>query len=103
MTDITIDTSGPHEERGGSPTAAAGVRLDYTGDLPTIRVVGRADSARASALDMTMRGLVAVGVRELVVDLTDAPDVAVLLPGLAKTRRDLLAQDGTLRVVGLAV
>ena len=36
-------------------------------------------------------------------DLTDAYDAAVLLPVLTKTRRDLLAQDGTLRVLGLAV
>jgi len=103
MTDMSIDTPAPHGEHDRSHAAAVGVTLRYTGDLPTIRVVGHADSTKATDLASTINGLLAVGVRELVVDLTQAHNAAVLLPVLAKARRDLLAEDGKLRVVGVAV
>src|SRR3954453_10429775 len=100
MTDVSIDTPAPHGEPDRSHTAAAGITLRYTGDLPTIRVVGHADSTKATDLASTISGLLAVGVRELVVDLTGAYNAAVLLPVLAKARGDLLAEDGMIRVVG---
>jgi hypothetical protein len=103
MTDISIDTPAPHGDPGRSHTAAVGVALGYTGDLPTIRIGGDADSTKATDLASTINGLLAVGVRELVVDLTGAHNAAVLLPVLAKARRDLLAEAGTLRVVGVVV
>ena len=51
----------------------------------------------------TVRGLLAVGVDELVVDLTHAWDSAALLTVLARTRADLAERGGTLRLVGVAL
>ena len=80
-----------------------GVELAYTGDRPTLAVTGQVDRAKITEVSGTVRGLLAVGVDELVVDLTHAWDSAALLTVLARTRADLAERGGTLRLVGVAL
>ncbi|WP_433038037.1 STAS domain-containing protein [Actinomycetospora sp. CA-053990] len=80
-----------------------GVELTYTGDRPTLTVTGQVDRAKITEVSGTVRGLLAVGVDELVVDLTHAWDSAALLSVLARTRADLAERGGTLRLVGVAL
>jgi hypothetical protein len=46
-----------------------GVEVVYTGDRPTVTVTGGVDRATIIEVSGTVRGLIAVGVSELVVDL----------------------------------
>ncbi len=80
-----------------------GVELAYTGDRPTVAVTGQVDRAKIGEVSGTVRGLLAVGVSELVVDLTHAWDSAALLTVLARTRAELADHGGTLRLVGVAL
>jgi hypothetical protein len=80
-----------------------GVEVAYTGDQPTVVVTGRVDRAKTTEVSGTVRGLLAVGVDELVVDLTHAWDSAALLTVLARTRAELAAHGGTLWLVGVAL
>jgi hypothetical protein len=80
-----------------------GVEVAYAGDRPTVHVVGRVDREKIIEVSGTFRGLVAVGVRELVVDLTRSWDGSGLLPVLARTRAALADRGGTLRLVGVAM
>ena len=80
-----------------------GVELTYTGDRPTLTVTGQVDRAKITEVSGTVRGLLAVGVDELVVDLTHAWDSAALLSVLARTRAHLAERGGTLRLVGVAL
>jgi hypothetical protein len=61
------------------------------------------DRAKATEVSGTVGDLLAVGVNELVVDLTHAWDSAALLTVLARTRADLADNGGTLRLVGVAL
>ena len=79
------------------------MELAYTGDRPTLAVTGQVDRAKTTEVSGTVRGLLAVGVDELVVDLTHAWDSAALLTVLARTRADLAERGGTLRLVGVAL
>src|ERR1051325_9972221 len=56
-----------------------GVDVVDVGDRPTVTVTGRVDRAKTTEVSDTVRGLIAIGVSELVVDLTHAWDSAVLL------------------------
>ncbi len=80
-----------------------GVELAYTGDRPTVAVTGQVDRAKTGEVSGTVRGLLAVGVSELVVDLTHAWDSAALLTVLARTRAELADHGGSLRLVGVAL
>ncbi len=80
-----------------------GVELAYTGDRPTVAVTGQVDRAKIGEVSGTVRGLLAVGVSELVVDLTHAWESAALLTVLARTRAELADHGGTLRLVGVAL
>jgi hypothetical protein len=84
-------------------TAVAGVVVEYSGDRPSVAVTGQVDRARVTEVSGTVRGLVAVGVRVLTVDLTAAWDSAALLPVLARARAELADDGGLLRVVGVAL
>jgi anti-anti-sigma regulatory factor len=67
-----------------------------------VQVVGPADRAVTIRISGWIRGLVAVGVRILVVDVTEATDCdARLLTVLARTRRELVCERGSLMVVGV--
>jgi hypothetical protein len=66
-------------------------------------LTGRVDQDRVTEVSSTVRGLIAVGVSELVVDLTHAWDGAALLTVLAGTRADLADHGGTLQLVGVAL
>ncbi|WP_433784719.1 STAS domain-containing protein [Actinomycetospora sp. CA-101289] len=93
-------TSGdPPPDRHPQP----GVELSYTGDRPTVTVTGQVDRAKTGEVSGTVRGLLAVGVSELVVDLTHAWDSAALLTVLARTRAELADHGGSLRLVGVAL
>jgi hypothetical protein len=103
---------GVHEQFGsssddpGSPrqdTGGHGVAVAYSGDRPTVTVTGRVDRAMVTEVSGTVRGLIAVGVRALVVDLTASWDGAALLPVLARTRAELADDGSSLRVVGVAL
>jgi hypothetical protein len=80
-----------------------GVEVAYAGDRPTVAVTGQVDRAKVSEVSGIVRGLLAVGVSDLVVDLTHAWDSAVLLTVLARTRADLADHGGTLRLDGVAL
>ena len=80
-----------------------GVEVSYSGDRPTVAVTGRVDRAKITEVSGTVRGLVAVGVTEVIVDLTHSWDGAALLTVLARTRADLADHGGTLRLVGVAL
>ncbi|WP_433037821.1 hypothetical protein [Actinomycetospora sp. CA-053990] len=66
-------------------------------------VTGRVDRAKVTEVSGIVRGLVAVGVRVLTVDLTASWDGAVLLPVLARARAELAHDGGSLHVVGVAL
>ena len=85
------------------PRPDAGVEVSYTGDRPTVAVTGRVDGDRVAEVSGTVRGLLAVGVEELVVDLTHAWDGAALLTVLARARAELADRGGTLLLVGVAL
>jgi hypothetical protein len=68
-----------------------------------VAVTGRVDHDKVTEVTGTVRGLIGVGVSELVVDLTHAWDGARLLTVLARTRADLADHGGTLRLVGVAL
>jgi hypothetical protein len=80
-----------------------GVEVQYCGDHPTISLHGRVERLKVAEVSGTIRGLLAVGVRDLTVDLTDAWDGAALLPVLARTRTQLSDNGGSLRMVGVAL
>ncbi len=80
-----------------------GVDVIHAGHRPTVHVVGRVDRDKITEVSGAVRGLVAVGVRELVVDLSGSWDGTGLLPVLARTRAALAERGGTLRLVGLAL
>jgi hypothetical protein len=64
--------------------------------------MGRADRAMASQVSGVMRGLCAVGVLHLVVDLSGAFDCDVrLLSVLSRAHTRLSDRAGTLRIVGV--
>ena len=105
-------THGVHERFGAQAddpappphdTAVAGVLVEYSGDRPTVTVTGQVDRAKLTEVSGTVRGLVAVGVRVLTVDLTASWDGAALLPVLARARAELADDGGSLHVVGVAV
>lgn len=83
--------------------APAGVDVVYAGNRSTVAVTGRVDRSRTREVSGTVRGLLAVGVDDLIVDLTHAWDGAALLTVLARTRADLADRGGTLRLVGVAL
>jgi hypothetical protein len=56
--------------------------VEYSGERPTVAVTGQVDRAKATEVSGTVRGLVAVGVRVLTVDLTASWTVPRLLPVL---------------------
>lgn len=84
-------------------TVPPGVEVRYCADHPTIALHGRVERFKVAEVSGTIRGLLAVGVRELTVDLTDAWDGAALLPVLARTRTQLADHGGSLRMVGVAL
>ena len=81
----------------------SGVGVWYTGGRPTVAVTGQVDRVKIIEVSGTVRGLLAVGVSELVVDLTHAWDSAALLTVLARARAELADNGGTLRLVGVAL
>lgn len=84
-------------------TPIAGVVVEYSGDRPSVAVAGQVDRAKVTEVSGIVRGLVAVGVRVLTVDLTDSWDSAALLPVLARARAELTDDGGSLHVVGVAL
>jgi hypothetical protein len=90
-------------EKPRSARPAEGVGIVYAGDRPTVCVVGRVDPQMVTEVSGIVRGLLAVGVRELVVDLTEAVDGPALQATLCRTRAELAETGGGLRVVGVAL
>jgi hypothetical protein len=84
-------------------TAIAGVVVEYSGDRPSVVVTGQVDRAKVTEVSGIVRGLVAVGVRVLTVDLTASWDSTALLPVLARARAEMADDGGSLRVVGVAL
>jgi hypothetical protein len=91
------------DRRGPQPPRVPGVEVEYCGDRPTVVVTGRVDHNKVTEVSGRVRGLIAVGVSELVVDLTHAWDGARLLTVLARTRADFADRGGSLRLVGVAL
>jgi hypothetical protein len=87
----------------GPDRSVPGVEVAHAGDRPTVHVIGRVDREKITEVAGAVRGLVAVGVHELVVDLSGSWDGSGLLPVLARTRAALADRGGTLRLVGVAL
>lgn len=86
-------------ERGRS---SLGWAVVYVGARPTVLISGRADRAAINQLSGAMRGLCAVGLRHLVIDVSDARDCdGRLLTVLARTHTHLADATGTLDIVGV--
>jgi anti-anti-sigma regulatory factor len=105
---VPASTMAVHEQstlapdgRGPQPPRVPGVEVEYCGDGPTVAVTGRVDHDKVTEVSGTVRGLIAVGISELVVDLTHAWDGARLLTVLARTRADFADHGGSLRLVGV--
>jgi hypothetical protein len=74
----------------------------YAGARPTVLISGRADRAAVNQLSGAIRGLCAVGLRHLVVDVSDARDCdGRLLTVLARTHTQLADTTGTLDIIGV--
>lgn len=100
------ERAGSSSEESGPPRPAPtppGVEVHYCGDHPTIALHGRVERLKVAEVSGTIRGLLAVGVRDLTIDLTDAWDGAALLPVLARTRTQMAEHGGTLQMVGIAL
>jgi hypothetical protein len=79
------------------------VAVDHDGNRYTIAVTGQVDRATITEFSGTLRGLVAVGVTDMTVDLRGCWEGARLLTVLARTRRALSDRDGTLHLIGVAL
>jgi anti-anti-sigma regulatory factor len=74
----------------------------YTGARPTVRLAGRADRLTINQLSGVLRGLRAVGVRHVVIDMTGALDCdGRLLAVLVRARNQLADVDGELKIAGV--
>ena len=74
----------------------------YHGAQPTVVVMGRVDRAATVQVSGAIRGLYAVGVRHLVVDVSAATDCDPwLLTVLARAHAKLAADSGALNIVGV--
>lgn len=91
------------DDRPPGPPLRPGVEVSHAVARPTVTVTGVVDRAKVTEVSGTIRGLVAGGATEVVVDLTHATDGAALLTVLARTRAALAEQGGTLWLVGVAV
>lgn len=96
-----------HSSPPGPPAPARG-RLTpgwavaYVGARPTVLISGRADRAAINQLSGAIRGLCAVGLRHLVIDVSDARDCdGRLLTVLARTHTQLADATGSLDIVGV--
>jgi hypothetical protein len=91
----------------GQPTRAAAKAglvsgVIYTGDRPTVRVVGRVDRDATSEVSGWIRGLIAAGVHHLVVDVSGARDCDPrMLTVLSRASAQLAGAGDSFRVVGL--
>lgn len=85
------------------PSAAQSPRIIVSRgeDRPTLHVIGRVDRILVMAVSTAIHELLAVDVRELVVDLSGVVNGAALLPVLAHTRSALLGRGGFLRLLGV--
>ena len=79
------------------------VTVEHVGGQYTVAVRGQVDRPTVTEFSGTVRGLVAVGVPELTVDLGACWEGARLLTVLTRTRRALIDRGGRLNLVGLAL
>ena len=79
------------------------VAVDHDGDHYVVTVSGQVDRPTITELSGTVRGLVAVGIPDLTVDLGACWEGARLLTVLARTRRALIDRGGQLHLVGVVL
>jgi hypothetical protein len=79
------------------------VTVEHVGGQYTVSVRGQVDRPTVTEFSGTVRGLVAVGVPELTVDLAGCWEGARLLTVLTRTRRALIDRGGRLTLVGLVL
>jgi hypothetical protein len=79
------------------------VSVEHDGGQYTVAVRGQVDRPTVTEFSGTVRGLVAVGVPELTVDLGGCWEGARLLTVLTRTRRALIDRGGRLNLVGVAL
>ena len=76
-------------------------KVDYAGARPTVRVSGRANRVTINEVSGVIRGLRAVGIRHLVIDMSAALDCDPrLLRVLARAHTQLADDAGALRITG---
>ena len=79
-----------------------GCTVVYTGARPTVRLAGRADRLTINQVGGVLRGLRAVGVRRVVIDMSRAVDCdGRLLAVLARARNQLADAEGQLEITGV--
>jgi hypothetical protein len=79
-----------------------GCTVVYAGARPTVRILGKADRATISQFSGVIRGLRAVGIRQLIVDMSAALDCdGRLLTALARAHAQLADETGALRITGV--
>lgn len=79
------------------------VTVDHDGAHYIVTVSGQVDRPTITEFSGTVRGLVAVGIPELTVDLGACWEGARLLTVLARTRRALIDRGGRLHLVGVVL
>jgi hypothetical protein len=77
--------------------------VEHVGGQYTVAVRGQVDRPTVTEFSGTVRGLVAVGVPELTVDLGACWEGARLLTVLTRTRRALIDRGGRLNLVGVVL
>jgi hypothetical protein len=99
-----VRTAGPgRRPRRPRESRAVKVSVEHLDGRYTVAVTGQVDRPTVTEFSGTVRGLVAVGVPELTVDLGACWEGARLLTVLARTRRALMDRGGRLHLVGLAL
>ena len=100
-----VDTSRAVAERLSAQapgTLSPGCWVDYAGARPTVRVAGRVDRVTINEVSGVIRGLRAVGIRHLVIDMSATLDCDPrLLTVLARAHSQLADDAGRLRITGV--
>jgi hypothetical protein len=87
---------------GASAQTARGRTVVHSGVRPTVLIFGRADRAAISEASGAIRGLRAVGLRHVVIDVSGALDCdGRLLTMLARAHAQLADDTGTLEITGV--
>jgi hypothetical protein len=100
---VAISIPVPEERSTRQPVrASAGCTVVYSGDRPTVWIVGQVDRVTINQVSGVIRGLRGVGIRHLAIDMSAALNCdGRLLTVLARAHTELADVNGELTIVGL--